>query len=412
MIDLNKKFLIYGYGISGKSIEKYLKNKKCNYEIFDDFQNLKNLKYINKELLLKNLNNYDYFIVSPSIKIHSNHFLHKYRNKIIIDLDFLSIELKDQRVIGVTGTEGKSSTCYLIKEILQKKYHVKIIGNFGNTILDSKELKKSLSNIDFLIIELSSYQLDKIKYLKLHYALITNIYSDHLEYHNNIKNYVKSKFRIQTLLYVNSFLYVSKDLYLKFKNFISIHKKNIVISKINTLKSRDLINQIKYINLSSIKYLIKDIDKKINLQSSLNIPPLKYRNQLVFNKNDLKIYNDSKCTNLYNAIYKNNLINNKKKILILGGKLKKQKSSKFIISDTLVLIFGDYTPSFLKFLKFNNSNFYTFPNLNKLFTFLRLVIKANKYNFILFSPGGESFDAYNDYKHRGKQFNNLLKKVL
>ena len=248
--------------------------------------------------------------------------------------------------------------------------------------------------------------------MKLHYALITNIYSDHLEYHNNIKNYVKSKFRIQTLLYVNSFLYVSKDLYLKFKNFISIHKKNIVISKINTLKSRDLINQIKYINLSSIKYLIKDIDKKINLQSSLNIPPLKYRNQLVFNKNDLKIYNDSKCTNLYNAIYKNNLINNKKKILILGGKLKKQKSSKFIISDTLVLIFGDYTPSFLKFLKFNNSNFYTFPNLNKLFTFLRLVIKANKYNFILFSPGGESFDAYNDYKHRGKQFNNLLKKVL
>ena len=412
MIDLNKKFLIYGYGISGKSIEKYLKNKKCNYEIFDDFQNLKNLKYINKELLLKNLNNYDYFIVSPSIKINSNHFLYKYRNKIIIDLDFLSIELKDQRVIGVTGTEGKSSTCYLIKEILQKKYHVKIIGNFGNTILDSKELKKSLSNIDFLIIELSSYQLDKIKYLKLHYALITNIYSDHLEYHNNIKNYVKSKFRIQTLLYVNSFLYVSKDLYLKFKNFISIHKKNIVISRINTLKSRDLINQIKYINLSSIKYLIKDIDKKINLQSSLNIPPLKYRNQLVFNKNDLKIYNDSKCTNLYNAIYKNNLINNKKKILILGGKLKKQKSSKFIISDTLVLIFGDYTPSFLKFLKFNNSNFYTFPNLNKLFTFLRLVIKANKYNFILFSPGGESFDAYNDYKHRGKQFNNLLKKVL
>ena len=412
MIDLNKKFLIYGYGISGKSIEKYLKNKKCNYEIFDDFKHLKNIKYITKKLLLKNLNNYDYFIVSPSIKISSNHFLYKYRNKIIIDLDFLSIELKDQRVIGVTGTEGKSSTCYLIKEILQKKYRVKIIGNFGNTILDSRELKKNLSNIDFLIIELSSYQLDKIKYLKLHYALITNIHSDHLEYHNNIKNYIKSKFKIQSLLYINSFLYLSKDLYLKFKNFISIDKKNIVITKINTIKSKDLINQIKYSNLSLIKYLIKDLDKKINLQSSLNIPPLKYRNQLVFNKNNLKIYNDSKCTNLYNAIYKNNLINNKKKILILGGKLKKQISSKFIISDTMVLIFGDYSASFLKFLKLNNSNYYTFPNLNNLFTFLRLVIKANKFNFILFSPGGESFDAYNDYKDRGKKFNNLLKKVL
>ena len=118
--------------------------------------------------------------------------------------------------------------------------------------------------------------------------MITNIHSDHLEYHNNIKNYIKSKFKIQSLLYINSFLYLSKDLYLKFKNFISIDKKNIVITKINTLKSKDLINQIKYSNLSLIKYLIKDLDKKINLQSSLNIPPLKYRNQLVFNKNDLK----------------------------------------------------------------------------------------------------------------------------
>ena len=108
MIDLNKKFLIYGYGISGKSIEKYLKNKKCNYEIFDDFQNLKNLKYINKEILLKNINNYDYFIVSPSIKINSNHFLYKYRNKIIIDLDFLSIELKKEDIIYLKASRSMS----------------------------------------------------------------------------------------------------------------------------------------------------------------------------------------------------------------------------------------------------------------------------------------------------------------
>ena len=112
--------------------------------------------------------------------------------------------------MGVTGTEGKSSTCSYINQILSKKYKTKIIGNFGNTILDKTNLNKYLSKIDILIIELSSYQLDKLKFLKLHYALITNIFSDHLDYHRNIKNYIISKFRIQDFLYKNSIYFYQK----------------------------------------------------------------------------------------------------------------------------------------------------------------------------------------------------------
>ena len=203
MINLNKKFLIYGYGISGKSIERYLNNKNCNYNIYDDYKKITNEKTINKDHLHSKINEYDYFIVSPSIKINKNHLLYKYKNKILIDLDFLSQELSNQKIIGVTGTEGKSSTCLYLKEILSKKYKTEIIGNFGNTILDNKDLINYLSKVDVLIIELSSYQLDKVKVLKLHYALITNIFSDHLDYHNSIREYVNSKFRIQNLLYTN-----------------------------------------------------------------------------------------------------------------------------------------------------------------------------------------------------------------
>ncbi len=413
MINLNKKFLIYGYGISGKSIEKYLKNKNCNYNIYDDFKKITNKKTINKDYLYNYINQYDYFIVSPSIKINKHHLLYKYKNKILIDLDFLSLELSKQKIIGVTGTEGKSSTCFYLKEILSKKYNTEIIGNFGNTILDKKDLINYLSKVDILIIELSSYQLDKVKFLKLHYAIITNIFSDHLNYHNNIKEYINSKFRIQNLLYKNCNLHLSKKLFLKYQRYLKINKKKFVFFNDRIFLNKDLVHYIKELNLNSVRKLVLNIDPKIKIDSNLVSNELYYRNQLIYNLNNLKIYNDSKCTNLNNAIFKINLINSSRKILILGGKFKKQlKNSKFNISNTLVLIFGNHTNLFIDHLNFINSNYYKFINLNELTKFLRLNLKVNKYNYILFSPGGESFDYYKNYIDRGKHFNKLIKKVL
>ena len=86
--------------------------------------------------------------------------------------------------------------------------------------------------------------------------------------------------------------------------------------------SKDLNNHIKQLNLNSIKKMIHKIDSKIKIKNFKFKNSLRFRNQLIFNSNKLKVYNDSKCTNLNNAIYKNNLINSSNKILILGGKLK------------------------------------------------------------------------------------------
>ena len=411
MINLNKKFLIYGYGISGKSIEKYLNNKNCNFNIYDDYKKINNKKTINKNYFSNNINEYDYFIVSPSIKINRNHLLYKYKNKIIIDLDFLSLDLSKQIIIGVTGTEGKSSTCNYLKEILSKKYNTEIIGNFGNTILDNKGLINYLSKVDILIIELSSFQLDKVKYLKLNYAIITNIYSDHLNYHNNIKEYINAKFRIQNLLHENCSLYLSKKLFLKYQR--NINNGGLVIINESVSIKNDLVNYFKELNLNPIRKLVHDIDPKIKIKTNLILNELNYRNQLIYNLNNLKIYNDSKCTNLNNAIFKNNLINSSRKILILGGKFKKQlNNSKYNINNTIVLIFGSQANLFINHLNFINSNYYSFINLNDLIKFLSINLKVNKYNYVLFSPGGESFDCYKNYLDRGKHFNKLIKKAL
>ena len=413
MINLNKKFLIYGYGISGKSVEKYLKNKNCNFNIYDDFKKIRNKRVVSKKYLEKKINQYSYFVVSPSIKIERNHFLYKYTEKILIDLDFLSLEISSQKILGLTGTEGKSSTCSYLNQILSEKYNTKIIGNFGNTILDKTNLAKYLSKIDILIIELSSYQLDKLKFLKLHYAMITNIFSDHLDYHKNIKNYISSKFRIQDLLHKNSCLFLSNRLFNKYRSYIKINKNRLVLNDEKISNKKDISNYIKDINLNSIKKIIYHIDSRIKIKKTDISNDLDHRINLIYNKKFLKVYNDSKCTNLNNAIYKNTLINSSKKILILGGKFKNQdKNLKFNIKNTLVLIFGYQTDLFINQLKFIDSNYFKFNSLVELINFLQLIIKYRKYEYILFSPGGESFDTYNNFTDRGNHFNQLIKKAL
>ena len=413
MINLNKNFLIYGYGISGKSVEKYLRNKNCNYNIYDDFKKIINKRVISKKYLENKINQYSYFVVSPSIKIEKNHFLYKHKNKILIDLDFLSLEISSQKILGVTGTEGKSSTCSYINQILSKKYKTKIIGNFGNTILDKTNLNKYLSKIDILIIELSSYQLDKLKFLKLHYALITNIFSDHLDYHRNIKNYIRSKFRIQDFLYKNSPLFLSNYLFLKHRSHVKIDKNRLILNDEKIIHKKELPNHIRELNLYSIKNLIYFIDSRIKIKNINVSDDLSHRIQLIYNKNSLKIYNDSKCTNLNNAVYKNNLINSSKKILILGGILKKQdKNLKFNIKNTLVLTFGNQRDLFINQLNLIDSNYFKFNKLIELINFLKLIVKLRKYEYILFSPGGESFDSFKNYIDRGNYFNRLIKKAI
>ncbi len=404
--------MIYGYGISGKSIETYLINKKCKYNIYDDLKVINNSKFIDRYYLSNHLNEYDYFVVSPSIKIDKNHFLFRHKEKILIDLDFLSLELTNQQIIGVTGTEGKSSTCNYLKGILSNKYNTKIIGNFGDTILDNKNLIKYLSKIDILIVELSSYQLDKLKFLKINYAIITNIFCDHLDYHDNVRNYIKSKFKIQYLLHKNSNLHLSKELYVNFSKNIKINKNRIIINDYKNKVTNDLTKYFRELNLQTIKKLVYEIDSQLDIKIQTNTKELIYRNQLIHNSKNLKIYNDSKCTNLNNSIYKNNLINSKKKILILGGKFKKvDKNSHFNVSNTLVLLFGDHANLFIKHLNFINSKVYKFKTLTELCNFLKIAIKVNLFNYILFSPGGESFDFYKNYIDRGNHFNQLLKKI-
>ena len=401
--------MIYGYGISGKSISKYLKRKKSSYKIYDDFSDLSLLKEsINLQKLKKNIKSFDYFIVSPSIKINKNHILYPFKEKVLIDLDFLSLEIKNQIVFGVTGTEGKSSICSYLYQYLSDSNKTLIIGNYGNTILDKDNLEKILTKTKIIIIELSSYQLDKVKFLKINHAIITNIYSDHLQYHGSFSNYVKSKFKIQSFLNKDGCLHISNSDKRKYSSLINIQNKNI--NTISNLKFKNKIFGLD-INLLNENFTKKILSfSKLNYDHNKKLNSLPFRNELIENRSNPTIINDSKSTNLENSIIKINQINLKKKIIILGGNPKKSIIKKNTIKNSLVLIFGPNRFKINKSLELINSKFFTFVDLENLFRFLKVIIHQARWDVILFSPGGESFDQFKDYSHRGRIFNKYIKK--
>ena len=118
--------------------------------------------------------------------------LEKNYSKVCTDLDVFYNFYKNN-CITITGTNGKSTTCQLLYEVLlDQSFDVKLVGNIGNPILSIKKAYKKT----IFIIEASSYQLEYSKIFKSRYAVILNLSPDHIERHLTIQKYIKAKFKL------------------------------------------------------------------------------------------------------------------------------------------------------------------------------------------------------------------------
>ena len=199
-----KSYLVYGLGLSGRSVVNFFdKNNFKKYFVWDD-----NNQDLYKKKRAKNLNNslkkVDYIILSPGVSLNlpkNKKKLINFKKKIITDLDLVFMTKNFSKSIVVTGTNGKSTVCKMLFHILKKnKIKSHLGGNIGKPILDLKIKKR-----DFLIIEASSYQLSHSKFIKPDYAILLNITNDHLDWHGNMKNYIKSKLKIFELQSKNQY---------------------------------------------------------------------------------------------------------------------------------------------------------------------------------------------------------------
>ena len=425
-IFLNKKILIYGLGKSGLSSFQFLKNKN-NIFLYDD------RKVKNKNLdIKKNLINYknllnlkiDQIILSPGIDINKcklSKFLKKNQNKIYTDLDvFYSFYKND--CITITGTNGKSTTCQLMYEVLSdQKFDVKLVGNIGNPILSVRGVKKRT----IFVLEASSYQLEYSKIFKSKYAAILNLSPDHLERHKTLNKYIKAKFKLlknqsrESLAFVNkNDLLINKELKLNTFNskIIKVNTKKKYNNFLKNIHNKYFISETNKENLS----FILEISKKLNLKSDLisqtikKFSGLKYRQQIIFKKNNLTVINDSKSTSFSSSI--GLLKSNQNIYWILGGIYKrgdKLNLSKKYFSNIKAFIYGKNKKPFINQLR-GKIAYKNFDNLKTALKEIFVIIKKKKFinKTILFSPCAASFDSFKNFEDRGLFFNNLIRKHL
>ena len=419
---VNKKVLIYGLGLSGKSCLQYLK-KKNNVKVFDDnilFNNKKYKKFfLNKNKIFKL--QFDYIVLSPGIDIQKcklKKYLSKNRKKIVTELDIFYLSYPNNKKITITGTNGKSSTCQMLYNIFKlNNLDVRLVGNIGNSPLSELKIKKKT----IFIIEASSYQISYSKYFKTDYAAILNLSVDHLERHNNLNKYAKAKIKLIKDQERNKLSFIEKNSFI-INKFLSKTKVKSKVVKITYSKDDLFKKKIKnnYVldknNLNNIHFIYK-ISKKLRIPDkkifkSLNLfKGLKFRKQIIYDKPNLTIINDSKSTSFsstsgllssYNNIY-----------WIVGGMFK--KGDKFVLDkkyhkNIKAYIIGSKKKYFVNQFK-NKIKFKYLKYLQKAIkTILEESKKDKKRKIILFSPAAASFDQFESFEDRGKYFNSLIKR--
>ena len=341
-ISISKKHisvLILGKGLTGRSVATWCDRNNIRFSIYSDEEE----------------SDINFF---PSIIIRSpgfpkNHkIISKYKKKkIIVCGDFQAAKVfglldKNIKIIGITGTNGKTTVTKMIFSVMKRFYkNTHIVGNIGIPIFSIIDKINKKNDVTYLIAELSSFQLsDKIS-LPIDSAAILNISHDHLDWHKSYKDYIKAKINIfneaknKIANFDNKNIikkYINFDLsyfgdFEKKESFYSQKKDNLIkVFQGGTLihKKKKNITQTNLDNviasISVLNYYLP-ISKNI-INTLLNFVTIEHRFENFFNKDGIGFINDSKSTNIGATIAALNNISNPI-ILIFGGQSKKQNIS-------------------------------------------------------------------------------------
>ena len=425
---LNKK-LILGIGISGMSCIEFFNKININYKVFDtrdkkyfndyNIQNINTKSFYCGEYPDDFLDDIDEVIVSPGLNKNHKIFSDIVSNKIniITDIDIFKRYCKS-KIISVTGTNGKTTVVTMLEHALNTiGYKAVACGNNGVpplTIIDS--------TYDYVILELSSYQLEYMSDLKSFISIITNIDYDHLDRHENIENYSYVKLSIFNdsifRLATNSIKQLTDDVkQIKFYGLCDNGSLMINDNVIEGLyydettiyyKEKKLEYRGKH-NLNNILSVISALDIiNIEIQSVLfsleNYNYLPHRLELIDSTNNINWYNDSKSTNCASTKAALECIN-KKIILILGGSKKEmyyESLSSLINKKVKLIIFIGENKEYIKSQLKINIQMINADSIESAVELSKLYSSDN--DNILLSPASPSFDMFENYEERGAAF--------
>ena len=377
----------------------------------------------------------DLIIISPGIDKKNNTIKNLTKHKrLISEIEFASW-FTSSPIIGITGSNGKSTTVKMLESIFKSKYKNTLLGGnigipFSNNVL--LENKKNLKN-SIHILELSSFQLEHTLGLKPKIACLLNLSQDHLDRHTDEKEYIQAKLNIIKNIDKSSYFVfnekitskISLDKILTNKIIFGSSNSKYLIDRTNKLiinkKNNKIILDCKKIKLTGIHnyenilacYEIASLfginDKVISNRIS-NFLPLEHRMEKMESYNDILFINDSKATNIESTIF---AINSSKKNtnIILGGYSKGEVNYKYYLNSKIkninnIICYGKEGKNIFNQLQNSFSCKY-------IKNFEEAVIKAiklsQKNDRVLLSPACSSFDQFENFEERGEKFKSIIK---
>jgi len=429
-----KNILIMGYGKSGQAVEEILKKLDgVSYKIFDKDKRVTGAQYYAK-LNKKIINQFDLIVVSPGISIYNKFIVYaeKIGIKVIGELEF-GYWFTDSPVIAITGTNGKTTTTRIATEIVQTKYSADAYGNIGNPL--SLAYNKKL---DYLVCEVSSFQLESTYMFKPYISVILNIAEDHLDRHKTFENYVKYKLSLLKNSTERSIMILNADDKIIMEKTSEVKAKKFYISQFEKVKGVYVQDGKIYSNVGRVEEIIP-IDELGNMTGCLqdvlagiliglllkldklnivdvikNFKLSPHRLELVAEKNNIKYIDDSKSTNIHST--ENALRSVREKVVLLLGGVDKnlnftQLFESFGNKIDQIVAFGSARKKILKTaVKFPELTIKGFKAFKDAVMYACESAKEN--SVVLLSPACASFDEFKSYSERGDEFVKIVKGYL
>ena len=446
-IKIMNRLVVLGGGESGVGTALLAKQK--GYEVFVSDIGAVNKKYkkvlVNNAIEWEELQHTKAKIINAEIVVKSpgipdtvplvQELLQK-GISVISEIEFAAQYTK-ATLVGITGSNGKTTTTLLTHHLLKDELNVGIAGNIG----DSFAKQVAEKNFDNYVLELSSFQLDGIDCFKPYIAVITNLSEDHLDrYDYKYENYIASKFRITKNQTADDYLIYDADdveieKYLMSHNVkatlipFSLHKKlkeGVCLDNENiklTIKQETLTMPVKDLALEG-KHNVKNAMasaavakllkiRKATIRESLsNFQGVEHRLEHVLKIQNVQYINDSKATNV-NAVFYALDSMQAPTVWIVGGV---DKGNDY--TDLLSLV-NEKVKAIICLGADNHKIKSVFQNTVETLVEARSMSEAVKlaYNLsekgdnVLLSPACASFDLFENYEDRGRQFKEAIRKL-
>jgi len=430
-----KKILVVGLGLQGGGIGlvkffsefgAYVKitDKKKEEDLLTSINQIKGFKNISFRFgghFLEDFLNADIIFKGPSVPWSLPEIIAAQKKGIPIEMEMAFVaKYFPGKIIGITGSRGKSTTTSMIYYILKDfKYNVFLGG--GMPGISTIHYLKTASKDSWLVAELASWSLSGFHRLKIspHIAVFTSFYPDHLDYYKNLDDYFYDKAAIFLYQKNSDFLIANKKLKSAIEKYQTLGKK--IYFKKDDFKEKlsylvgehNLENAAAALKLAMILNL--DLEKAIEIIK--NFPGLPFRLQKVKEKNGILFINDTTSTTPVATMKAIDAFSNKKIILILGGNSKNLPFDELIKKlkkvEKIILLAGSFTKEIMPILiqNYKEKCFGPFDDLKKA------VLEAYKIGLgfneavILFSPGATSFAMFNNEFHRGEEFNKIVSQL-